>query len=739
MVSIPTLPALPRKAEASTNSAINAITGVIGGITGGKVEELTTGFDAGFSGKSAESDQATAVSEPISFSPTANPLSDLFLPSYHWKFYLTSEVAKLDDSNPTQIIIAETGSTGINIRDVQMEAVVGPNIRTKNAMATSITMTLLEPYGARLPDFLFQSAVKLGIKNYMKAPWTLELRFSGQDEAGGAVFLDGKAWRWKVMILDIQSKISDTGSEHTVSFVPMPEIALENQHAVLSNAISVEADNVGEILKGVIEKMNTEAATEYGKKHLIYDIVDRPYPSDHGTVGDVESPFKHKIISTTPTKDDARNQGIGHFSPGTDLLRIIDALFAGSETAVSMARLSRDFKDGDGSKDSEADDAKIKEVNSVLHRIDTDVEITGWNRVIGDYSRKITYIVRPYDSVRLITSAGQADKFVRDKDFQRKKAKFIVDNKLISKSYEYIFTGLNTEVEKFDVQVNFNWAVSVPLLRGRTHYGSATVPQEINDQLFTNRWVTLEQADDAAQIYDEAVSKIEDDTLRVQEQENVQRIKDRNDKTRNGIGEELDERNEDLDRTQQGVIAFGEDLVEEESTDKDAPTLSLPLTVFQDGDRPSAGTDFSTASQWHEGRSIYGSLLNQLYGAFDGNLQTIDLTVRGDPYWLGSGQSIAEKDEKSNDTTPNFLNGEHIFMFRFKLPLGYDQDTGSVAIAEDGGGTSDIYSGFYATVTVNHSFSEGKYTQVLNGVRIPGWVLDDVIKLDGNNEKGTTR
>src|SRR5206468_2962350 len=71
---------------------------------------------------------------------------------------------------------------------------------------------------------------------------------------------------------------------------------------------------------------------------------------------------------------------------------------------------------------------------------------------------------------------------------------YAIDKLYLKKTYDYMFTGLNTEVENFDVTVNFRWAIAVPMLGGRVHYGAATIPRKVNEALWlADRWRGLEK------------------------------------------------------------------------------------------------------------------------------------------------------------------------------------------------------------------------------------------------------
>lgn len=715
----------------------------------------------------------------LNFEPESNPMGDLFQPTYHFSFILDTDVIA-EQGKGNEFVIAETGLTGMNIQSVEIDSFVGPNIRTRNATATSISIKIFEPYGAQFPDLLFNAAVRMNIRNYLKAPWFLKLKFHGYDEDGVRVEV-GSGWKWKMVLIDVQSNISENGSMHTVTAMPMAEVALNNQYCMLPSLVNTSGTTVGEILTNVVTSMNENVKIKYGDTNppvLEYAIEDRAYPYD--TKVGITKPFDHKIVTSAQQDVNtrtAKNFGsqVTQFSPGTDIPAVVDMLMSSTETAIQTARISREKPPASG---PDLEDT-VRDPASLMHRIDTKVEYLSYNTVIGDYCKKITFIVRPFQTLRLLTSMGRAMTFDREKILNRLKAKHAVDQIMMKKQYDYIFTGMNTEVEKFDINVNFRWAVSVPVIQGwATNTG-------------TTARMDLAQSAQVHSLQLEASSKeIEAKKLEIFELENeisesgspasppqilrrtaleaqLQVLKERNRQLGTISGTESDQlnqiANEQADKRRKanpinGRIIDGEDDVYENSqaeadgSAKDgfggagSDELSyLPMTIVQDPDSPSASVMTGTPSDNNSNKSVYGALLNQLYGSFDGNLQSLELDIRGDPYWLGPGSSGEPYEEPSTSTTPNFNNGEHLFVFRFKLPQGYDQNTGTVRVDKDdkspggssgpgdqpkpsSGGNSNIFTGFYAAVQVTHRFNNGYFSQTLNAQRIQGWTYENIIE-----------
>lgn len=699
--------------------------GLISGDNGTDIENTNTTGSAPVTFNRDNSETGSALMEKIGFEPEPNILSMYYQPTYYFRFFLMNDI---NPDNTKSITIAETGTTGLNIKSVNLDCVVGPNIRTRNTIGTNITIKIFEPNAATLPDLMFWAAKRLQIVNYLKASWYLELKFRGYDETGTLVDnLGGGIWRWKLIITDIKSDIDNTGATHTISAVPMNEQALENNYERLNFNASVDGETVGDVLKNIIKKMNEDIkARHFGVQQIEYSIEDIPYENE---MSSVPSPFQHRILPNRPQNNDERSAGMHQFPPGSTLSQIVDTLFGNSTSAVEQTRHNRSIDE-----DDEKTDRKQLHPVSVFHKVETFVENIGYNPIIGDYIKKIKFVVRPYTTVRMLTDTNQAMNYEKNIDFQRRKVDESIKKMLLLKQYDYIYTGKNTEVVKFDINVNFRWAVSVPMLLGRVHYGTKTVPREINETV----WLTKHQELNSlinrnAVLSAMTVDNEEQDLERKREiDDNNKKIAQLNGSFGQSFRTKVEQTNLSLESARE-ALPKQQLLAEEEIVYEDLRVApSYPITINQNADDKSLLVGHGVTEQANAGKSIYGILLNQLYGTMDGNLQSITMTIRGDPYWLGppnASYTNSPNTSKSTKLHANFMNGEHMFIFKYHLPSGYD-DFGNVHVmstSEELSGNTNMISGFFATIKVSHNFDGGKYTQTLEATRIPGWTVDSII------------
>lgn len=652
------------------------------------------------------------VLRSLGFEPTPNPLWAFDQANYHFRFYLQNDLNPNDD---TSITIAETGITGMNIQEVRMETYVAPNIKTRNTMATSVTIKIFEPHGAKLPDRMIFAATELRLKNYYKAPWKLDLKFQGYEDNGfGRELEELGVWTWQLMLINITTQVTEGGSYHSIEAVPFAETALANQFSMIPNSATPKGETVGEVLTDLVNILNNDQKDRYGVPLTEYAIEDRPYKGEN--LSGIPSPFMHRITSAKPQQDDERNAEGGSYAPGTDIPSIIENVLSASDTVSQQMVSSRSI-------DPKADQKEVKSVVSLVHRVETKVELVGFDQIVGDYRRKVTFVVVPYDTMRLLTNVTSAENYEGTPEVQQRKMDHAKKRFFLQKQYDYLYTGQNVDIEKFDINLNFRWQVSVPQLFGMVHYGTSTTPREHNPKEEIKRLQGLQGELDSENAKLTALEAKKGETPPADPDEAAARAAEIDQEIttvtarRNRLRDDLaaGKLKQDSESPKSPVPKpksnYAEDLISL------AEGFRPPITLSQDGDSPLAETNWGTSAHSNAGKSVYGTLLNQLYGTFDANLMQIELTIRGDPYWLGPDRetlSIYKEFPESSSNYASYSNGEHMFAFRFKLPQGVDKDTGTVRLATD-----ETFTGFYAAYQITHVFSEGQFKQVIQANRIP--------------------
>ena len=657
------------------------------------------------------------------FTPQYNILNNYDQATYHIRWSVISDIPTRTD----EVIIAESGATVLNIQELILENSVGPNFRTKNQPYHSFSMRLYEPMGANLYDKLFAAANQLAIQNYQKTPMKLEVSFRGYDPNTGQIaqILGGLIWTWRVTIINCETEITPGGSYHKVTFQLFNETGLNNNHWILPEGISVQGNTLGEILNSVISQLNQRQLEMYGYPFIKYQITDVPYINP--PPNSVTRPFLHQTSVSSDLLTSQRNNGTAHIAQGTNIARLIDSLLSNSQTAVQLATTTRN---------TNAPPDQENDVRSIFHWVTVNTELGNYDSFINDYQKVFKFTIQPYESCRMVANIKNAQE-VQDPVYTQKKIQHLINRNFMQKEYDYIFTGNNTEVFKFDINLNFYWSVSASLMLGNQSYAAASVGAQYNqaaqDQLVQQNVLnlkqqlgTLKRGLDSTQNADQQAAlqnQITNTQSQITSQQSafdsaLQRRLNNDAQTRQTQEEKLASRpqinttyiDDDNNSTEQGNI------------------VPMPVSFIQDGDDKKYLVDGIVDGHWDRRRSVYGALLDQLYNQNTDNLAQIELGIRGDPFWLGSqvnGNGF-ESQETTNITSnlqgPNFSLGEQVFVIKFNIPQGYDETTGLPKLVQD-----QHYTGFYSTYSVTHKFENGMFTQVLNAVRIPGAQLKDAL------------
>lgn len=149
-------------------------------------------------------------------------------------------------TNPHQkITIAESGVTGdILIQEVHITTYPGPMAETQNKTSTNFDITVVQPLGASLIDNIYAASVKLEIKNYTESMYFLELSFRGRDSKTSKpremTTINKKKIIWPIKITAIKAAIDTGGTTYDISGFLYSNLGFSNEHmGTLPKAVSL--------------------------------------------------------------------------------------------------------------------------------------------------------------------------------------------------------------------------------------------------------------------------------------------------------------------------------------------------------------------------------------------------------------------------------------------------------------------------------------------------------------------
>lgn len=760
----PTNPISPDEAYQSITSFINVNQQNASEISFQGVQSanrLVTGISSQSSNTTA--DNASYIGESlarlgINFQPTQNPLNSYANYTYHIRWFMTDENTaynRVDRNNPNgdnlnKTIIAESGVTaGFNITDFEMENTCGPNDRTLNTSALNWTMTVTEPYGISLIDKIRSAAKTQPVINYMRTPYFIDIWFTGYDENGNIVQDKLFYQLFRVSITNMDVNLTEGGSKYTIIGTFDNDLGFSNQVSMPQGGFTVQAKNVGDFFKLLAEKL-----TEQQKLALQQDFPEVEYQINvppeikNWTFrsADVENQDNRNDDMSIEWNDGTMNVTI---TPGTSMETIVNRVISMCPEADAWV------KGENGGTAGNSNSAEItKNGLATWLMVHSDVKITGYNYYTRDYLRKVTYSLVIYKTAR--TGADSATlSSLESGSVQKEKINFLKNNNALKKLYQYIYTGENTEIIRFDIRIENLWAVTLPVWEGVNNYSNYTqgllkkdnaIADQLREGTYTKRTLlsslqtkieqlqsTISNPDVPQGVRNATLGELEDvarDALLLETslQSAVYFGGSPGELTISSIAAKnaaITQEAAEIStlQTNQRAKRFAEDVRTIPAKSED------PMPIVIKPDNQPSGQNATQSSDSNKsvanpnslglpsGRSFIGTILSNM---FDGTFfNRIELEIRGDPYWMGQSNIrqnlIAENFGKgaSDARFANFQVCDNFFVLVFRTGENYSERTGLMEFTD----SSEFFNGAYSVIKVKNTFRNGSFTQVLDAAK----------------------
>lgn len=684
-----------------------------------------------------------------------NPLNSILNPTYHIKFFvadieefrtnlgsseaLTFKGAIETMDQTSKIVIAESGVTAaLNIQDLVFTQDMF-QMGEKNAVTSEWKMTIREPVGTLFFDMLRNAVISIGAKTHGDYPYFVEISFKGYDLNGAPVnnilteLSNGGRFLHRVQILNIESNFDAGGATHVLTMQQVGYIGLEGESAHSQAMMKIEAGTVGEFFKQLESEMTKAQDTRYGTDgssgHFAeFKFILKPFNGD--------DPANWAITTKEPEKNPSNmlsfenGKPTFNITPGMSISEIINVVFANTEQAQKYANSVVTQGETEESKDK-TNAERFKDSN--VMRVTPIVTETGFDPIARKYKRKFEYIIMMYNSQNAINSPRQvAD--AKDPDVQRKMINTLFDKGFLRKKYDYLYTGLNTEVLNLNISVNLQWTAVLPNLLGYRLNGPMVTQQAKYNDIATAQAAqvrvreakeSLEKAkaelNTAERSKSGNVPELEKNVAKAQEEFNQSETFART--SRDAVSQ--NSKQQDANPRSSGGSAdtpiFAETLTETPTYDDLDPDVGITQAPAGADDDRGKGM----AGQYHRDRGLYGALLDQIAGLSGGSMQDVEMEIRGDPFWLSRGNVEAEAYKSPNlpdNETPDlakYLEGDNSFVLYVNYPAGFDEN-GNPVFRKFGDGTrKDTISAIYRVITVINRFEGGSFVQTIKAQRVP--------------------
>lgn len=658
----------------------------------------------------------------VTFKPLKNILNYYDQPSYHMTLSITD-----DTTGTNKKIICETGEAPLSIQNLTIEAQVGASVEAKNTTVTNLTMTISEPMGANILDTMYDAAKSLNIKNFNDVPYVLEIYFHGYDPTSGSMIskIDNTTFKYYLKLQDLQTNFNSGNVIHTLNMIPFDETAFYDCYTVLTDGFNIpvtDSETLGSFLDKLKTKLNQNWLDNYGVQTVEYDFEYENYDSSMDLPTGITSPKDLKIkLNKSNTSTSGRGDYV-HFSDLTSILSIIDNLFSCSDDAILLIA-----PNAGGVKNSSLP-TQVSKIQSIAHHIKTTVTNGDYNSSLNNYNKKITFTICPYLSYRLF-DCNEAIQSMYDTSLNTKRANMMVQKNLLRKNYDYIFTGKNTEVLNIDLSFNFNWSYVVDINRGITDSYSQIVGKEYSSDTVDTSLLSTDNLTTS------------NTSSSIMSTSNIL----------NGSSSDLINLSQDNTMLDALTNVVASDTLTNLQNDTTNCSGYIPITIQSYSRKNNYKTQFGFQGDNTGGRSLYGFLLNQLQTSpTQEKLQNLSMSIKGDPYWLGTNNdvtnsSIIQSNTISNisssittnnissvlatssatpSTTADYTLGEQNFTLNFVLPTGYNSSTYNVNLNQ-----ANVYSGIYSVIKVTSNFSNGVFTQTIDAIKVNGMINSQILNI----------
>jgi hypothetical protein len=585
--------------------------------------------------------------------------------AYNITFFLMPEnsVFNNDTSEGNRIIILETGKdSNFYIEDLEIQQVVSPTAGTRLSYATKFTFKVIEPGGVSLLDRIYTASINAGISNYLKVPYFIEIKFKGRNKdssnpiGSNDASLGQLKWIFPITITQLETVVTSGGSEYDFTAAPSAELALTTQFGSNVSNISLTGRTVKDVFDNLSAILNKREENKLLAEHTHLDEykfdID-PYFANMKISDESNINVQSQTMTKYDGSTDATIKEIS-IASNTPIPQIIDNILSSCREYQENAKNS-----------ISPENIKVKNYTNtkVIHRILTENQYISVDKNRGTYTNLYTYKIVPYEVGTVILDPKEIEANGKNLINEYK-------NKLIlSKKYDYIFTGLNTQVINFDSKFTFTWHIPIPSIGGE---------QRTMDQINGAKAASIkEDSADIAQ-YKTIASKRE-----MFKPSAIRYISD---------------------ISTDSVLQYG-------------ANKNIPLSWIQSN---STQQNNFIESNNDPGKEYVNILYDQTFASLNNpNLVKIDIEIKGDPYWLGNpvGQS---KDFRSVGFV-NFDRSQVFFTLTMGVPREPDINTGLIKNIK-----KSLYSGVYQAITVTHKFVQGQFTQVLTAVKHPIIQSDDL-------------
>lgn len=152
------------------------------------------------------------------------------------------------------------------IDNLEMECVIAPGTKQGNSVATSVRFEIIEPYSINgFLESLHVAAVSAGYDNYVQAPYLLKIDFMGYPDADNLPtpkIVPNSSRYFVVRFTSVEMTVTENGTKYVCEAVPMPEMSFSEPNKIKTDIkMDVpQGSTISEALGSLFENLNESLA-----------------------------------------------------------------------------------------------------------------------------------------------------------------------------------------------------------------------------------------------------------------------------------------------------------------------------------------------------------------------------------------------------------------------------------------------------------------------------------------------
>ncbi len=627
------------------------------------------------------------------------------------------------DTNKTVIVADNSREAKYNITHLEQVFALGQGL-VRNTYSHNFQFEITEPNGATFMDNLVTSAlINLGCRNANSARYFLVYEFMGRSANGESIRYPQR-FLYPVFIQNIEMQVTGDGSKYMVKAIAEYTSGYQYLEHTVKGAITLEAATVGEFVAEFLFKYNKMQLREVqaNPAQALQDFYDITFDEETDTTEWLSWPIQQSAEVLRKLGPSAIGDKI-HFNipNGSTLTEILGIVLQATKEYKNIPTHDGGFMKTLPSNQAE----RGIDVLPVFHKIITQTEYIDFDVLRNDWNKKVTFKVKKHIVPDIPMDALQYRTGITDEQIQAKRVNEIFNTGLLKKRYDYIFTGLNTEVLNFDIKFNRAYYVMSVINNGKVGDPNAQAPTVgLNSQFVEGSLSAISALSGQQALIMEAITNIqktatnengEPVVLTPEAQQQLEQLEEQA-----GILQEEILRNSAINNQQSGVrlsnarsLTDGPRSIAENQIQAHELENEIVQPLRFHGDMVDDSDVYGPESDLEGGTIQFGTIKANLENTSD--LMDIEITVRGDPYWLGKPNSFYRSLVNGNTVGElcDYELGGPMFFLNMHLPI--DEDSSGRRRPRN----DYRVSGLYRVLNVTSTFESGRFIMVLRAKRDP--------------------